>query len=354
MAENPFIFGKVVRGKHFCDREKEIKRINELVKSKQHMVIISPRRYGKTSLVINALERSKTPHLYLDCSLIESEKDLVSLILNAYARKLDSIALAEKALKRIDVSVSLSISPVTVKVSGIRRDSLRGSILEAGRNYVLVFDEFQDIYGKSRGTVKKLRSTVQFLEKSAIMLGSRRHLLDSMFLKPRGIFYNFGYALHLGKIGREEFANFITRSFGENGLGITREEVAEALDVTGCHPFFTQYLCHFLFEKKKASKSAGVKETLADILVSNSVFYEENYRALPSSQRKALLLLSCGKKEVYSAKLIEKFGITSSQALQKALGALMKKEIVDKNGDYYIIDLFFGHWLYQKVLNQKV
>lgn len=353
MAENPFIFGKVVLGEHFCDREKEMTQIRGLIQSKQHIVIISPRRYGKTSLVINALERNKIPYLYLDCSLIDTEKDLVALILNAYARKLDNIALIEKALKRLDISLSITIKPLAITISEIKEDSLKSAIIEAGRNYVLVFDEFQDIYGKSKGTINKLRSILQFLEKSAVMLGSRRHLLNSMFLKPRGIFYNFGYALHLEKIGRGEFSEFIIHLFRKNGVPIKEEEVGKLLDITGCHPFFTQYFCHFLFDKKKSAK-AGIDATLEEIIRVNSVFYDETYRSLPASQRKALLLLSYGKKEVYSAELLTKFGISSSQALQKALNALMKKEIVDKNGTFYIIDTFFYYWLSQLVLYQKV
>jgi predicted transcriptional regulator len=91
-----------------------------------------------------------------------------------------------------------------------------------------------------------------------------------------------------------------------------------------------------------------------EIIATNSVFYEETYRALPSGQQKALLLLSYGKKEVYSTELLQKFGVTSSQALQKALNSLIKKEVVDKNGNYYILDVFLQQWLYQTVLNQLV
>ena len=351
--ENPFVFGKVVFGNHFCDREKEIEEIKKLVRSKQHIVIISPRRYGKTSLVINALERNSIPFIYVDCSFVEDEKNLANLLLNDYVKKFDNIAMLEKFLKRFDFSFSITLNPVSIIVSQVKTNTLKSLLTEASKNYVLVFDEFQDINEKNPDLVNKIRSIVQFLDKSVIMLGSKRHLLDSMFLKPRGIFYNFGYSMHLGKIAPIEFKKFIFFWFKKNGLEISEKDVDEALEASECHPFFTQYLCHFLFEKTIVEKTS-VQETIDSILDTNSVFYEETYRSLPASQQKALLLISYGKKQIYSAELLAKFGISSSQTLQKALKALTKKELIDKNGDYRILDVFFKHWLYQKVLNQKV
>lgn len=352
MTENPFIFGKIVRGRYFCDREKEIAQINDLVRSRQHIVIISPRRYGKTSLVINALDLGKIPYIYLDCSFIEDDRDMIAAIMNDYARKSDNIALLEKFLKRFDFSFSINLNPVSVTITQVKTDSLKSLITEVGKNYVIVFDEFQDIYGKNRNLVNRIRSTVQFLERSVVMLGSRRHVLDSMFLKPRGIFYNFGYALHLGKIEKAVFQRFIAHWFRKNNMEIEDEEIEKAVAISECHPFFTQYLCHFLFEKRRTEK-IGVDDVLEDILEMNSVFYDETYRSLPLGQKKALHLLSYGRKNVYSADFLKKIGITSSQALQKALRSLIKKEIVDKNGEYHILDIFFKRWIYRMVLNQK-
>lgn len=353
MIENPFIFGKVVRDAHFCDRENEMDQIKKMIQSKQHVVIISPRRYGKTSLVINALETNNLPYIYIDCSFIEDEKAMVAVTLNDYAKKQDKIAILEKFLKRFDFSFSITLKPISVNVTEIKMDTLKTLLTEIGKNYVIVFDEFQDVYEKDKHLVNKIRSIVQFLERSVIMLGSKRHTLNAMFLKPRGIFYNFGYALHLEKIEQNKFSKFITHWFKKNGMELDEEKVKKILEISENHPFFTQYLCHFLFEKLLVKKTK-VEDVLDEILDMNSIFYDETYRSLPLGQRKALLLLSYGKKEVYSTDLLKKFGITSSQALQKALGSLIKKEIIDKNGNYCILDIFFKQWLYQRVLNQRV
>ncbi len=291
MVENPFIFGKVVRGKYFCSRGKEIEQIKNLIRSKQHIVIISPRRYGKTSLIINALERNKIYYIYVDCSFIENETDLINLIINDYVKKIDNIAIIEKFLKTFDISFSITVNPISINIKQIKAESLKSLLLAVGKDYVIVFDEFQDIYEKDKNLVNKIRSVVQFLEKSIVISGSKRHILDRMFLKPRGIFYNFGYALHLEKIEQSEFKKFIMYGFKKNNIELEDEELNKLFSITECHPFFTQYLCHFLFEKKLNEKIT-VDNVLNDILLMNSVFYEETYRSLPIGQRKALLLLS--------------------------------------------------------------
>ncbi|MBI5227525.1 ATP-binding protein [Candidatus Micrarchaeota archaeon] len=355
MTGNPFIFGRIVRGEHFCNREKEMDNLKERISAKQHVVIISPRRYGKTSLIINALERNKTKYIYIDCSFIGTEKSLINNIANSYAEKADSVAVIEKLLKKFDLVFSINVNPIGVNISEIRSETLKDLITQISKDYVIIFDEFQDIYEKDKQLVSKLRSIVQFLERSVVMLGSKRHLLHHMFLNPRGIFYNFGYALALEKIGATEFEGFISGWFKKSGSSINKAELEKILSISQCHPFFTQYLCHFFFENRvlqKNSKST-VEEVVSDIVAMNLPFYEETYRDLAEGQKKALLLLSRENKEVYSSELLEKFDI-SSQGLQKALGALMKREIIDKNGSYYIIDVFFKEWLYQMGLNQKV
>ncbi|MBI5553428.1 MAG: ATP-binding protein, partial [Candidatus Diapherotrites archaeon] len=229
-------------------------------------------------------------------------------------------------------------------INQTKTDSLKNVLTEIGRKYVLVFDEFQDIQEKNKNLVNQIRSIVQFLKKTSVMLGSKRHLLHGMFLNPRGIFYNFGYALHLEKIPEEKFRKFILNGFRKNGVPLEPAEANQILTITENHPFFTQYLCHFLF-RKRMNEKASVEMVLGEILEMNQAFYDETYRSLPTGQRKALRLLAQGKKEIYGSEILRKFGVTSAQALQKALKALIKKEIVDQNGTYFIIDSFFRHWL---------
>ena len=75
---NPFRFGSVVTGEYFTNRKKEIKEIVSEIKTGQHIVLMSPRRYGKTSLVNEAMKASKTKWVRINMELIADEVDLAN------------------------------------------------------------------------------------------------------------------------------------------------------------------------------------------------------------------------------------------------------------------------------------
>jgi len=86
MKENPFRFGTVVNGPYFTDRENEIKKIKSFLRGANHIIIISPRRFGKTSLIKKILEESDYRYIYLDLQLVVSEEDLAAQLLKRIYR----------------------------------------------------------------------------------------------------------------------------------------------------------------------------------------------------------------------------------------------------------------------------
>src|SRR5215207_6026214 len=53
--KNPFVYGEIVPGEAFVDREVELDRLVTDLAGGQKVFLISPRRYGKSSLVRQAL-----------------------------------------------------------------------------------------------------------------------------------------------------------------------------------------------------------------------------------------------------------------------------------------------------------
>jgi len=85
MKRNPFFFGEVVTGESFTDRINEIETLTRELRGGHNIFLISPRRYGKTSLIINVLKRLKKEGLltfYIDLYKVASLREL----LEAYAR----------------------------------------------------------------------------------------------------------------------------------------------------------------------------------------------------------------------------------------------------------------------------
>lgn len=54
---NPFKFGRVVQNRQFCNREQELKDIKSAIRSGNSLWLYSPRRFGKTSLVIRSFSQ---------------------------------------------------------------------------------------------------------------------------------------------------------------------------------------------------------------------------------------------------------------------------------------------------------
>jgi len=57
--ENPFVFGEIVTEDAFVDRADELTQVIRDVSDRQKLFLLSPRRFGKSSLVAVAFERLK-------------------------------------------------------------------------------------------------------------------------------------------------------------------------------------------------------------------------------------------------------------------------------------------------------
>ncbi|MBD3180389.1 MAG: hypothetical protein GF417_12900, partial [Candidatus Latescibacteria bacterium] len=155
---NPFLFGKIVRGEYFADRKEEMKSIENELLSGQNLVLISPRRYGKTSLVINALEEADTHYLYIDMELVTGEDDFANLLI----RKALSLSRFEKFKDHLKIlrvqpdfrynpesgEFSITLGPEKKDIPVYLEDALNFPEMVATsqkRRLVIIFDEFQEV-----------------------------------------------------------------------------------------------------------------------------------------------------------------------------------------------------------------
>ena len=125
---------------------------------------------------------------------------------------------------------------------------------EQNKKAVVVFDEFQEIenWDENGKEERQMRAHFQLHQTvSYIFMGSKRHLMEEIFRNKNRPFYWFGKHFPLEKISRNEFASFIQERFANTGLQITAPVVSEILDVTEDHPYYTQLLCHILWERTR-------------------------------------------------------------------------------------------------------
>ncbi len=349
---NPFAFGRVVRGENFCDRIEEMEKIKAISASKNSLVIVSPRRYGKTSLVINALEKHTLPFIFVDCFEITDEKSLLEKITTAYfqaLRKGDILDKLKSLSKSLQLEYSFSAQGITVKITRHEATALRTILQEATQKHLLVLDEFQELFVVDKNLVKKLRSVLQLLSQGMIFLGSKKHLLLYLFSDQRSPFYNFGEIMYLQKIPAEKWLGFVKEKFQTHKIPVTEQEIQTLLSFSDLIPFYVQYLFYHYWEEKRKNSVITPALFLEKLLLSHSYMYEEMYIKLPANQKKALQIVAQGNEKVFSAENISEFKITSSQTLNKALLLLCEKGFLEKNGSYQFNDPLFKRWVKEKL-----
>jgi hypothetical protein len=369
-ARNPFIYGGMVSGQTFCDREAEIRELLEDIRARQHVIVFSQRRMGKTSLVSKVLEEARTRGIipvFLDLYPISTLAEFIDKYARAIAGALTGYEKTTKLMRglfsRIHLSMGLDAGGNPQWSVGFDRtreaDSL-DEVLDGFENYlkkkgkpgVVVFDEFQqlvEIDGKQ--TERRLRTAIQGHQHiSYIFVGSRKHLLNDIFSNPNRPLYRSGKILPLGKIPSGAFSKFIKERYMETKVKIDDEAVKAVFDATECHPFYTQYLCHILYDIRESDqiRKEDVPKALKFLIDREATAYMRTWDLLTVRQRQALTALAEVEtgESLFAPEVLRKFGMSQPSVMRRALQSLLEKDLADQKGSKYeISDLFMKRWI---------
>ena len=370
--KNPFVFGGVVSGDAFCDREQELAELVRAVQNGQNVVMHSPRRFGKTSLVRRVLDQVASQGsltLYVDLYPAISKQKFLDIYANAIASGLTgSIESVTGSLRRLlpklipkvvvqsegapsfefDYDRSASITPHLDSL--LEAMHVRARRTRAGA--VVVFDEFQEItaYGDDE-IEREMRSHFQnHANVSYFFLGSKQHLIRDLFDNPNRPLYRSAQHLPLGPLPQDALRDFIAARFGRGGLAIAPEAVERLILLCHGHPYYSQLLCHMLWDRcldKHTIIPADVEKALNDALQREDGVFSTLWDALSPKQRQVLAALSREPAgQVFSADYLKRHGLGSASSVQKALSALAGRELIDReNGTHIISDLLFRRWI---------
>lgn len=359
MKENPFKFGTVVDGVHFTDREDELAEIGSYLKSENHLIIISPRRFGKTSLIKKILKESGRRFIYLDIQIVISEADFASQLL----KRVYNIFPAQRIkgfIKSFRLIPSVIMNPVTgeIEISFNPRsrdliplEDVLNLIEKLGKpdeKIIVVFDEFQDIFRINSGLDRMLRSVIQNQRNiNYVFMGSSESMIREIFEKKDSPFYRFGTLFTLGKIPEEKFRLFLEYNF----TGFVKEAgiISDAiLRITRSHPYYTQQLAFMVWELlSRYGYSADIVETAADeIVTSHDNDFELLWNTLNRTDMVVLTGMSASDISPLSDEFSNLFGTGAASTVFSALQRLVKKGMIIKEGSaYFIDDPFFRRWI---------
>jgi hypothetical protein len=372
---NPFLYGSLALDEAFTDRELEITELRSDLQNGQDVVILAPRRYGKTSLVWRVQQE------LLKKRVLVAQVDLMTTpTKERLAEKLaktihDDIASAlyrarEAALgvfRGLRVTPRVTLDPDDASVSfgfdvGHRREDVDATLerlfelpgelgAERKRRVVLVLDEFQEITDIDPHLPRLMRSVFQRQPEVAhVYLGSKRHMLRRIFNDRNEPFWRSARQMELGVIPPELFAPYIAQRFGATGKAIADEAVAHVLAITNGHPYATQELCYFVWEETAPRRTAGIAEVergLTGALHSEHAHFSLLWDAAASGQRLLLQALAAEPGRPYTAAYRREHGLPAATNVQKALQALRRRELVttDSHGTVSIAEPFYAEWI---------
>jgi len=367
--KNPFIYGKIVSKDDFADRRKEIELLKDAILSRQNVIIYSPRRYGKSSLVYNVIQDLDITSIWMDCYGIVSKKEFAEEMVSKVIQNWKSKRILE-TMKRLFKSVRPRIKigeTIEVEFSIEEEDKAFEESLElpqklaehSKEGVVVVFDEFQEITKLGSDVLAKMRSAFQrHMNVCYIFIGSKRGIMERIFRSGLSPFYNFGIHIILNKIPKKDFKEFIYKKFKNSGIAIYDDAIDEILEITECHPYYTQMLCHRLWFKafmdKRDVKIDDVKETVEEVILEQEDSYMTIWDDLTLSQRKMLIAIAKEEKDFYSVEFLRKYRFKRASNVQTAIKGLMKREIIFKiRNKYEISDPFFKLWILQNIAKES-
>jgi len=218
---------------------------------------------------------------------------------------------------------------------------------------VIVFDEFQRILEYGSDVVERtLRSVIQKQEHVAyLFLGSRKHMIQRMFLDESRPLYRSGGHYPLGPIADSHWIPFVRTRFKRSGKSIEAEQVRRICEITGGHPFYTQHLCHAIWELCEPGCSVGpltIEEAFGLLLERESYAYTALWESFAPNQRRFLMGLATMREGVqpFSSDFVRHHRLRSASNAQRASEALLERDIIDReDGSFVISDRFFRAWI---------
>ncbi|MFC1495990.1 ATP-binding protein [Candidatus Margulisiibacteriota bacterium] len=374
--KNPFYYGEAATGEYFTNRTEEIKSLHSDLSRGQNVIIFSPRRYGKTSLIKKVLGQLKKDGLlvvYADLCAATSKKKFIEILTGAIAKAIEGdISKIAKLLKQLLPRIIPKIIINTEGLPGLELE-FKGTkrnislildelfelvpkfIKKKRKQAVIVLDEFQEILNFEDDEIERtFRSHLQFHKGiSYVFMGSKKHLIYDMFSNPNRPFYKSGRMFPLQKIKAADFEPFIRKSFKNSGIEIDGISIKTILDISECHPYYTQLICSILWDRCIGIKKIGkvdITSALKEAIARSSAIYLEIFDNLTHPQKRLLEAISKDSSDsIYSKEFILENELGAATSIQRSIKALIRKGLVEKgNGDYIFSDIIFYKWLRAK------
>lgn len=375
----PFNYGKLAEDNYFTNRTKEVKWLKTQMSAGINCMLISPRRWGKSSLILHVSEQIKSENkkivfCFVDLYNIRTEREFLELYAASVIKATnntfeDAVRSVKSIFKQLVPSISLSPDPAADFEMSFNWKDLKKNMaevlnlpekiaLQKGIQVIVCVDEFQNISFMDDGIAfqKKLRAHWQKHQAANyILYGSRRHLMMDFFTKSSMPFYRFGEILFLEKIEESHWIPYITGRFKATGKNIAPALAATIAQVMENHPYYVQQLSQTVWQQTtKTATMANIDAAIEELLDQYTILYQKEVDMLTNFQLNFLKAL-CNKETAFtSSRVLKDYDLGTSPNITRIKTSLQNHEIIDVLGKSITFnDPLFEMWLKKRYFKMR-
>ena len=371
MKTNPFIVTGKIAPEYFCDRVAESARLIKSITNGNNLVIISPRRMGKTGLIQFCYDkpeiRGEYYTFFIDILHTSSLRELSYLLgkeiyetLLPRSRKMARLFI--QTLKSI--SGKFGFDPVSnlptfnLELGDIERpeytlDEIFQYLSHADKRCIVAIDEFQQIAKYPEKNIEALlRAYIQKQENSNfIFAGSERHMMQEIFSSAARPFYHSTDMLELKAIPPEIYIPFIISHFQECQRSIDAENVEKVYNLFKGHTYYIQKTFNEAFADTLEGTECTIgtiRGAIDEMIASNDTIFREILSNIPEKQKTLLYAIAKdGEAErITSSEFIKRHSLTSASSVQSAAKKLLEKDLITEDNKFFsVTDKLFAMWI---------
>ena len=354
----------------FCNRETERAFLRNSIKTHENIVLVAPRRYGKTSLITQVLKENNFPGERVDFFFALRQEDVRKSIAEAVSKIISSLLPKTKTAGGKLINTIIANNPkitfnflgskLEIDTKQIASKSIAELLLvldqfavKTDKSCTLIFDEFQQIgeLKENHAVEAAIRHAVERSQKvSYIFCGSSRHLLSQMFSNKNRPLYHLCDLMTIERIDVACYHKFMNKLAKRKwGVTLDADVLNEMTDLTQCHPYYVNALCRFLWRFDEPPNSSKVTNTWDEYINQQKNWITADIGHLTLNRRKVITALAYeATKEPQGAYFSERTGLTPS-CTKKSLTDLIKLDMIycDNKGYYRIIDPAIAYFLCQ-------
>lgn len=369
-----FIYGVSVSGDNFTDRVKETKRLKMDFENGLNVVLISPRRMGKTSLVkkVQQVVDSSIVHtVYIDIYDCKSEYDFYNKFAESVLKQTSGrmelfLEKTKKFLTRLTPKVSFSPDPTadySVSLGITPKEYTPEEILQLpelvaqqiGKHIVVCIDEFQQVaeWSDTLQVQKRMRGVWQHQKHTSYCLfGSRQHMMNKLFQSKAMPFYQFGEPNYLQPIPTEDWIPFIRQKFTDKGLAISEEHIRTICDTVQNQSSYVQQLAwNVMINTDTEVTEQTIQAGISDLLIQCTPLFMEQTGGLSGYQMNFLKAIAAGQHNQFtSVSVLQEYQLGSKSNVERIQSVLREKDYIVSTPDgFFLSDPIMELWLKSKL-----